>query len=85
MTDEDATGAKIHYEAEPLFRSTENNGVQMMHIPENRSKMRWHTLDVNGMRVTALQITSPYLPPNRWYRFWARVLLGVTWEPIDES
>lgn len=54
----------------------------LLHLPKNRSLMKWHAVDCDGVKIVPLQITSPALPPNRWYRFWARVLLNVTWEKL---
>lgn len=82
--DQEAEPLKIHYDGQPAFETVE--GVSLFTTPKTRSVMSWHAVDhENGMRMTALRISSPYMPPNRWYRFWARVLLGVTWEVIDHG
>lgn len=51
--------------------------------PSPRSRMEWQSWQLEGAKGSALTVVSPALRPNMWYRFWARVLLGVTWEKLD--
>lgn len=49
--------------------------------PEPRSQMHWHLQD-DGISILSIRSSLPV--PNPWYRFWGRVLLGITWEKLDD-
>lgn len=37
---------------------------------------------VSRMKITGVALDCCEPPPGRWYRFWQRVVLGITWEDL---
>ena len=56
-----------------------------LNMPQQRSRMHWMQYDHNGLKVAALTFNSTGEVPNAWWRFWARVLLDVRWERVDDD
>jgi hypothetical protein len=46
-----------------------------------QTKMMW--LPTETYPEGVVRISCDYPMPNRWYRFWMRVLIGVRWKYVD--
>lgn len=65
------------------FRIASTTGEPLTLTPPFQSRMKWQSWQLPDSEGAAFTIQSPAPPPNAWYRFWARVLLGVVWEEIE--
>ena len=48
-----------------------------------QTKMMW--LPTETYPEGVVRISCDYPMPNRWYRFWMRVLIGVRWKYVDDT
>ena len=57
--------------------------VELTSTLQRDTKMMW--LPTEKYPEGVVRIACDYPMPNRWYRFWMRVLIGVRWKYVDDA